>query len=79
MRYLYTGQFEPSSEFLQNIEIMVDILRVADEEFLDEVSKFTLLFCPFCSKLDLREILSFKWSTIDFNSKALFSMLANLG
>jgi hypothetical protein len=37
MRYLYTGSFEPSLEFLQNIEVMVDILRVADEEFLDEI------------------------------------------
>ena len=38
MKYLYTGYFEPCAEYLQSIEMMVDILRVADEEFLDEVS-----------------------------------------
>lgn len=39
MQYLYSGQFNPPAQYLQSIDMMVDILRVADEEFLDEVSQ----------------------------------------
>ena len=40
MRYLYSGEFSFREGDEDNIETIIDILRVADEEFLDDVSSF---------------------------------------
>lgn len=37
MRYLYTGDFTFREEDKDNINAIVDILRVADVEFLEDV------------------------------------------
>jgi len=37
MRYLYSGDFTFQEEDENNIDAIIEILRVADEEFLDEV------------------------------------------
>lgn len=37
MRYLYSGEFNFLEEEEDNIEVIIDILRVADEEFLGDV------------------------------------------
>mmetsp|Transcript_13078 Transcript_13078/g.17684 ORF Transcript_13078/g.17684 Transcript_13078/m.17684 type:complete len:86 (-) Transcript_13078:425-682(-) len=37
MSYLYSGEFTFRPEDENNIEAIIDILRVADEEFLDDV------------------------------------------
>lgn len=37
MRYLYSGYFSFREGDEDNIETIIDILRVADEEFLDDV------------------------------------------
>ena len=38
MSYLYSGEFTFREGDEDNIETIIDILRVADEEFLDDVS-----------------------------------------
>ena len=38
MQYLYTGEFSFDEMDVSNIDNLIDILRVADEEFLDDVS-----------------------------------------
>ena len=38
MGYLYSGEFSFREGDEDNIETIIDILRVADEEFLDDVS-----------------------------------------
>ena len=38
MGYLYSGEFTFREGDEDNIETIIDILRVADEEFLDDVS-----------------------------------------
>jgi len=38
MAYLYRGEFKFKEGDENNIETIIDILRVADEEFLDDVS-----------------------------------------
>lgn len=38
MGYLYRGEFTFKEEDENNIEAIIDILRVADEEFLNDVS-----------------------------------------
>ena len=40
MSYLYSGEFTFREGDEDNIETIIDILRVADEEFLDDVSSF---------------------------------------
>ena len=42
MGYLYSGEFSFREGDEDNIETIIDILRVADEEFLDDVSSFLL-------------------------------------
>ena len=37
MRYLYSGEFNFLEEEEDNIDVIIDILRVADEEFLNDV------------------------------------------
>ena len=37
MRYLYSGEFSFREDEEENIDAIIDILRVADEEFLDDV------------------------------------------
>lgn len=37
MGYLYSGEFSFLEEDQDNVETIIDILRVADEEFLDDV------------------------------------------
>lgn len=44
MHYLYTGDFA-LDETNTNFDQIVDILRVADEEFLDDVSRSLLMCC----------------------------------
>ena len=39
MGYLYSGEFSFREGDEDNIETIIDILRVADEEFLDDVSQ----------------------------------------
>lgn len=41
MRYLYSGEFDFREGDEDNIETIIDILRVADEEFLDDVSSIS--------------------------------------
>jgi hypothetical protein len=43
MHYLYTGDFT-FDEKHSSIDIIIDILRVADEEFLEDVSFFFFNF-----------------------------------
>jgi len=38
MHYLYTGDFSFEENDVSNIDNLIDILRVADEEFLEDVS-----------------------------------------
>ena len=38
MTYLYTGSFSFDEKDVSNIDTLIDILRVADEEFLEDVS-----------------------------------------
>ena len=42
MHYLYTGDFSFEEKDVSNIDNLIDILRVADEEFLEDVSKSTI-------------------------------------
>jgi len=43
MGYLYRGEFTFKDEDENNIDTIIDILRVADEEFLDDVSTCKIL------------------------------------
>ena len=44
MQYLYTGDFSFEEKDVSNIDNLIDILRVADEEFLEDVSSYQIVF-----------------------------------
>ena len=44
MQYLYTGDFSFEEKDVSNIDNLIDILRVADEEFLEDVSSYQIAF-----------------------------------
>ena len=52
MGYLYRGEFNFREGDEENVDSIIDILRVADEEFLDDVSNARLSLSIICNLLN---------------------------